>query len=82
MNDIRWNRIILDDFIFNAILSRDELDVLHDWANGESTTYTATRRNMSVAKVDKLRQQIRQKYDDVQPFSPILPERKNNKASC
>ena len=82
MNDIRWNRIILDDFIFNAILSRDELEVLRDWANGESTIYTATRRNMSVAKVDKLRQQIRQKYDDVQPFSPILPERKNNKASC
>lgn len=81
MNDIRWNRIILDDFIFNAILSRDELDVLRDWANGESTTYTATRRNMSVAKVDKLRQQIRKKYDDVQPFSPILPERKSNKPS-
>lgn len=52
-----------------------------DWAAGETTTCTAMRRNMSVAKVDKLRQQIRKKYDDVQPFTPILPERKNNKPS-
>ena len=81
MNDIRWNRIILDDFLFNAILSKDEHDVLMDWAAGETTTYTAMRFHMSVAKVDKLRQQIRKKYDDVQPFTPILPERKKNKPS-
>lgn len=79
MNDIRWNRIVLDDFLFNTILTKDELDVLRDWARGETTTYTAMKRNMSVAKVDKLRNQIRQKYDDVQPFSPLLPERNRNK---
>lgn len=76
MHDIRWNRIILDDFLFNAILTQDELDVLDDWAKGETTAYTAMSRNMSVAKVDKIRNQIRKKYDDVQPFSPLLPQRK------
>lgn len=75
MNDIRWNRIVVDDFIFNAILTSEEIEVLNDWAQGESTIFTAMRRNMSVAKVDKIRNQIRQKYDDVQPFSPLLPPR-------
>lgn len=75
MNDIRWNRIILNDFKFNALLTEDELAVLHDWAHGQSTTYTAMHRNMSPSRVDKIRNQIRQKYDDVQPYSPLLPPR-------
>lgn len=75
MNDIRWNRIILDDFLFNAFLTEDEEAVVLDWASGKSTACTAMTRNMSVAKVDKIRNQIRKKYDDVQPYTPLLPPR-------
>lgn len=75
MNDIRWNRIILDDFLFNAFLTEDEEAVVLDWASGKSTVCTAMTRNMSVAKVDKIRNQIRKKYDDVQPYTPLLPPR-------
>ena len=75
MNDIRWNRIIIDDFLFNACLTDDEKTVLFDWANGKTPVSTAMNHNMSVSQVGKLRTQIRQKYDDVQPFTPLLPKR-------
>lgn len=75
MNDIRWNRIILDDFLFNACLTEDEKIVLFDWANGKSTDSTAMRYNMSTRQVDKLRNRIRKKYDEVQPYTPLLPPR-------
>ena len=75
MNDIRWNRIVLDDFLFNACLTDDEKTVLFDLANGKTPVSTAMNHNMSVSQVGKLRTQIRQKYDDVQPFTPLLPKR-------
>lgn len=75
MNDIRWNEISIAEFRSLARLTGDEKSVLEDWANGESIVHTAMQRNMSESQVYKLRNQIRQKYDDVQPFSPLLPPR-------
>lgn len=75
MNDIRWNEISIAEFRSLARLTGDEKSVLEDWANGESIVHTAMQRNMSESQVHKLRNQIRQKYDDVQPFSPLLPPR-------
>lgn len=75
MKDIRWNKITLAEFRSLVFLNNDESEVLSDWANGESIVHTATHRNMSEAQVYKLRNQIRQKYDDVQPYSPLLEPR-------
>lgn len=75
MKDIRWNEISLSEFQSLARLTGDEKSVLEDWANGESIAHTVTHRNMSEAQVYKLRNQIRQKYDDVQPYTPLLEPR-------
>lgn len=75
MKDIRWNQIMLAEFRSLVCLSADQEIALLDWSNGESIVYTAMRHNMSVAQVNKLRSQIRQKYDEVQPYTPILPKR-------
>lgn len=76
MNDILWNRITLREFQSLACLSEEENAVLQDWANGKTVVYTSLHRNISTRQVDKLRNQIRRKYDAVQIYTPLLPERK------
>lgn len=78
MYDLLWDRRMLGAFLAIAILTEDEHIVLKDWAKGESIVYTATmhpNHPMSVAKVNKLRRRIRQKYDRAQLLDPALPKR-------
>lgn len=75
MNDIPWNKITLAEFRSLACLSADENIVLQDWADGKSVVNTSMSRSMSTRQVDKLRNQIRKKYDDVQIYTPLLPKR-------
>lgn len=75
MNDIPWNKIALAEFRSLACLSGDEDIVLQDWADGKSVVNTSMTRSMSTRQVDKLRNQIRKKYDAVQVYTPLLPKR-------
>ena len=75
MNDIPWNKIIVDEFRYLARLTEDEDKILQDWEAGYSVTKSARVRNMSPRQVDRNRNQIRRKYDAVQPFTPLLPKR-------
>lgn len=75
MNDIPWNKIILDDFRYLSRLTEEEELILQDWEAGHSVTKIAMDRNMSDRKVERIRNQIRRKYDAVQPYSPLLPKR-------
>lgn len=75
MNDIPWNKIALAEFRSLACLSGDEDIVLQDWADGKSVVNTSMTRSMSTRQVDKLRNQIRKKYDAVQIYTPLLPKR-------
>lgn len=79
MNDIPWNEIALADFRSLACLTPEEDMVLRDWAAGRSITSTSMRRNMSTRKVNRLRDQIREKYDAVQIYTPLLPPRERKK---
>lgn len=75
MNDIPWNKIILTEFRTLACLTPEEDTTLQDWADGKSIANTAMMHSMSTRRVDKIRHQIRQKYDAVQMYSPLLPHR-------
>lgn len=75
MHDIPWNRIILREFEELAILTEEEVLILHDWIAGKSVVESSMKHNMSTRKVDTLRSRIRAKYDAVQPFSQHLPLR-------
>ena len=76
MNDILWNKVALAEFRDLACLSAEEDKVLQDWADGRSVVSTAMACSMSTRQVDKLRNQIRKKYDAVQPYTPLLPKRR------
>ena len=75
MKDIVWNNIMLKEFESLACLNDDETVVLHDMARGKSITSTAMRHHMSERKVKYIRKSLRQKYDDIQIYTPLLPER-------
>ena len=69
---------MLGAFTASAILTEEEMIVLIDWAKGESIVYTSMmhpQNPMSVAKVNRLRSRIRQKYDRVQVYTAELPQR-------
>ena len=75
MKDIQWNRIMLREFESLACLSEDEKAVLHAWAHGKSIVATAMSCHMGETKVKDIRRMIREKYDAVQIYTPLLPER-------
>lgn len=75
MTDIRWNKIMLREFESLTCLTDDEKEVLHDWAHGKSIVQSAMRLHMGETKVKDIRKSIRAKYDDVQPYTPLLPKR-------
>lgn len=75
MNDILWNKIALAEFRSLACLSEEEDLVLQDWADGKSVVESAMRRNTSTRTIDRIRDRIRLKYDAVQIYTPLLPER-------
>ena len=78
-HDLVWDRRMLGAFLANAILTEEEMLVFNDWVKGESVVYTATMHTnnpMSVAKVNRIRKRIRQKYDCVQAYTAELPKRK------
>jgi hypothetical protein len=76
MKDIVWNKIMLREFRQLACLSRSEEIVLKDWAYGESIVTTAMQYHMSERTVKDIRKVLRDKYDAVQKYTPLLPERK------
>lgn len=76
MRDIIWNKIILDEFIRLAILTETEEKILRTRIAGWSRARQSMEFNMSLSTVDCLIKLINQKYDMVQPYSSVLPERK------
>ena len=75
MKDIQWNNIMRREFEYLACLSDDESAVLYDWAHGKSITETAMRLNMCDTKVKDIRKTLREKYDAVEIYTPLLPKR-------
>ena len=75
MKDIQWNKIMLREFESLTCLSDEEKEVLHDWAYGKSVVHTSMRCNMGATKVKDIRKTLREKYDGVQAYTPLLPKR-------
>lgn len=79
MNDLLWDRGMIEEFTNIACLTEEEAIVLNDWAYGRSIVYTAMHQHMSDSKVNDIRRKLRIKYDSVQPRSKTLPPRVTKK---
>lgn len=76
---VPWNKIILEEFINLALLTKDEEMILRTRIYGWTVREQADRLDMSVSSVNRIIKRIKNKYDDVEKYSAILPPRKSSK---
>lgn len=77
-HQVPWNKIILEEFIRLAILTKDEEAVMRTRVAGWTRVEQSMKLGMSLAKVDKITARLKKKYDGVQRYSAILPPRKTS----
>lgn len=73
---VPWNKIILETFIEEALLTKDEEMIMRTRVAGWSRTKQAMELGMSISTVDKHIATLKKKYDNVQKYNPLLPPRK------
>lgn len=76
-NQVDWNLIYYNDFTSKARLTKLESDVLyyHVWTD-LSDEAIALKLSVSIATEKRAIRSLKDKYDIVQKFSDILPERR------
>lgn len=73
---VPWNEQFYDNFCRVAMLNQDEREVLRCRIMGYSITQISMCARMSTAKVSRIVQTLRKKYDEVQKHYPdLLPVR-------
>lgn len=77
---VPWNKIIVEEFITLAMLSKDEEKILRTRVQGWTITEQALTFGMSTTTVSRIVKRLKKKYDRVQPYSVILPPRKRSAA--
>ena len=77
-NQVPWNKIILEEFINLALLTKEEEMILRTRIYGWTVREQADRLNMSVSSVNRIIKRLKNKYDDVEKFSTMLPPRKSS----
>ena len=73
---VPWNKILLEEFISLAQLTEQEEWVMRTRVAGWCRTRQATELHVSIETLDRIIRRLKQKYDKVQPFSPLLPPRR------
>jgi len=76
MKDLVWDNIMLAEFRKLAILTEDEDKVLSWWAKNKSIAYIGMTLGMADRTVSRCLESLREKYDAVRIYSPLLPERR------
>lgn len=74
---VPWNKIILEEFINLAMLTKDEEIIMRTRIAGWSVSQQADKLNLSISTVNRIIQKLKIKYDEVEKFSVILPPRKS-----
>lgn len=73
---VPWNNIILDEFVKLAALTEDEEKIMRTRVRGWTITQQSIAFDMSPAAVNRIIKRLKIKYDNVQPYSQLLPPRK------
>lgn len=77
---VPWNKIILETFIADAMLSREEEMIMRTRVAGWSRIKQAEELCMSLSTVDRIIKRLKVKYDYAAKYNPILPPRKSSAA--
>ena len=77
---VPWNKIILEEFISLAMLTKEEEMIMRTRVAGMTRTQQCMTFGMSEATLDRIIRRLKRKYDAVQPYSPLLPPRTHSAA--
>lgn len=75
---VPWTKVIVEEFISLASLSKEEEAVMRTRAAGYTIIEQSMALGMSTRKIDRIIRRLKIKYDLVQPYSVLLPPRKNS----
>ena len=75
---IPWCKPFLDEFIKLGCLTDDEQKIIKTRVAGWSITKQAMGFGMSVSTVNRVIARLKQKYDNCQKYSEILPPRRTS----
>lgn len=76
---VPWNKIIVETFVEEALLSKDEEWILRTRAAGWTITKQAQYMNVSESTINRMIYELKKKYDNVAKYNPLLPPRKHSK---
>lgn len=75
-HEVPWNKLIVEEFIEQAMLTTEEEWVLRTRVAGWTRTKQADELGMSISTVDKIIATLKKKYDGVAKYDPLLPPRR------
>lgn len=79
-HQVIWSKLILETFISEANLTKDEEMIMRTRVTKWTRTKQAAELCMSLSTVDKIIARLKLKYDHVAKYNPILPPRKASAA--
>lgn len=79
-HEVPWSKIVLEEFISEALLTKDEEMIMRTRIAGWSRQKQALELNMSLRTIDRIIKRLKTKYDTVQKYDPLLPPRKHSEA--
>lgn len=77
-HQVMWTKLIVETFIEEAHLSKDEEFVLRTRAAGWTVSQQASHLNVAEITVHRIIARLKKKYDIVQKTNVILPPRKKS----
>lgn len=75
-HQVPWSKIILETFIIEANLSKEEEWIMRTRVAGWSRVKQCERLHISMSTLDKRIRELKKKYDHIQKTNPLLPPRK------
>ena len=75
---ICWNKKIVETFIEEACLTKEEQDILRTRVAGITISEQAEKFNISVGKINRIIKRLKCKYDNVQKYCKDLQVRKES----
>jgi DNA-directed RNA polymerase specialized sigma24 family protein len=76
---VEWNKIVLEEFIALGGLTKTEEQIMRTRVAGWSRVEQSMKLGLSIATIDRIIARCKQKYDNCQQYSPLLPPRKKSK---
>lgn len=79
-HQVPWNKIILEEFISIASLTKEEEMIMRTRVAGWTRVKQCDEFNLSMSTLDRIIKRLKLKYDVAQKYSVILPPRKESAA--